>query len=51
VSMNLTYTMIPALNFDSIMSHPVFRSKLNALLYVCQDQVSHIKRRLVEQTT
>jgi hypothetical protein len=27
----------------SCMSHPVFRQKLNAFLYVCQDQVSHIK--------
>jgi hypothetical protein len=26
------------------VSHPVFRPKLNAFLYVCQDQVSHIKR-------
>jgi hypothetical protein len=26
------------------LSHPVFRSKLNAFFYVCQDQVSHIKR-------
>jgi hypothetical protein len=25
------------------LSHPVFRPKLNAFLYVCQDQVSHIK--------
>jgi hypothetical protein len=30
------------------LSHPVFRSKLNAFLYVCQDQVSHIKRQIVE---
>jgi hypothetical protein len=28
---------------EPIVSHPVFRSKLNAFLYVCQDQVSHIK--------
>jgi hypothetical protein len=26
------------------LSHLVFRPKLNAFLYVCQDQVSHIKR-------
>ncbi len=26
-----------------LLSHPVFRPKLNAFLYVCQDQVSHIK--------
>jgi hypothetical protein len=32
----------------SCMSHPVFRPKLNAFLYVCQDQVSHIKRQIVE---
>jgi hypothetical protein len=25
------------------VSHLVFRPKLNAFLYVCQDQVSHIK--------
>jgi hypothetical protein len=25
------------------LSHPVFTPKLNAFLYVCQDQVSHIK--------
>jgi hypothetical protein len=25
------------------VSHPVFRTKLNAFIYVCQDQVSHIK--------
>jgi hypothetical protein len=25
------------------LSHLVFRPKLNAFLYVCQDQVSHIK--------
>jgi hypothetical protein len=31
-------------NFQQLMSHPVFRPKLNAFLYVCQDQVSHIKR-------
>jgi hypothetical protein len=30
------------------LSHPVFRPKLNAFLYVCQDQVSHIKRQMVE---
>jgi hypothetical protein len=30
------------------VSHPVFRPKLNAFLYVCQDQVSHIKRQRVE---
>jgi hypothetical protein len=30
------------------MSRPVFRLKLNAFLYVCQDQVSHIKRQIVE---
>jgi hypothetical protein len=28
---------------DGGLSHPVFRPKLNAFLYVCQDQVSHIK--------
>jgi hypothetical protein len=27
------------------MSHPVVRPKLNAFLYVCQDQLSHIKRQ------
>jgi hypothetical protein len=26
------------------LSHPVLRQKLNAFLYVCQDQFSHIKR-------
>jgi hypothetical protein len=31
-----------------LMSHPVFRPKLNAFLYVYQDQVSHIKRQIVE---
>jgi hypothetical protein len=25
------------------LSHPVFRPKLNVFLYVCRDQVSHIK--------
>jgi hypothetical protein len=30
------------------MSHPVFRLELNAFLYVCQDQVSRIKRQIVE---
>jgi hypothetical protein len=30
------------------LSHPVFRLKLNAFLYVCQDEVSHIKRQIVE---
>jgi hypothetical protein len=30
------------------MSHPIFRPKLNAFLYVCQDQVSHIKRQIVK---
>jgi hypothetical protein len=30
------------------MSRPVFRLKLNAFLYVCQDQVSRIKRQIVE---
>jgi hypothetical protein len=33
---------------DGYMSHPVFRPKLNAFLYVCQDQVLHIKRQIVE---
>jgi hypothetical protein len=31
-----------------MVSHPVFRPKLNAFLYVYQDQVSHIKRQIVE---
>jgi hypothetical protein len=26
-----------------LLSHPVFRPKLNAFLYVCQDQVSQLK--------
>jgi hypothetical protein len=30
------------------LSHPVFRPKLNAFHYACQDQVSHIKRQIVE---
>jgi hypothetical protein len=30
------------------LSHPVFKPKLNAFLYVCQDQVSHIKWQIVE---
>jgi hypothetical protein len=30
-------------NGEGILSHPIFRSKLNAFLYVCQDQASHIK--------
>jgi hypothetical protein len=30
------------------VSHPVFRPKLNAFLYVWQDQISHIKRQIVE---
>jgi hypothetical protein len=30
------------------LSQPVFRLKLNAFLYVCQDEVSHIKRQIVE---
>jgi hypothetical protein len=32
----------------TLVSHPVFMPKLNAFLYVCQDQVSHIKREIVE---
>jgi hypothetical protein len=31
-----------------IMSHLVLRSKLNAFLYVCQNQFSHIKRQIVK---
>jgi hypothetical protein len=30
------------------VSHPIFRPKLKAFLYVCQDQVSHIKRQIME---
>jgi hypothetical protein len=30
------------------LSHPVSRPKLNAYLYVCQDQVSYIKRQIVK---
>jgi hypothetical protein len=30
------------------LSHPVFRPKLNAFFHVCQEQVSHIKRQIVE---
>jgi hypothetical protein len=33
---------------DWVLSHPVFRPKMNAFLYVCQDLVSHIKRQIVE---
>jgi hypothetical protein len=32
----------------SQLSHLVLRSKLNAVLYVCQDQFSHIKRQIVK---
>jgi hypothetical protein len=32
----------------SQVSHPVFMLKLNAFLYVWQDQFSHIKRQIVE---
>jgi hypothetical protein len=33
---------------NGIISHLVFRPKLNALFYVCRDQVSHIKQQIVE---
>jgi hypothetical protein len=29
--------------FNIVVSHTVLRPKLNVYLYVCQDQVSHIK--------
>jgi hypothetical protein len=35
-------------DFISKVSHPVFRLNLNAFLYVCEDQVLHIKRQIVE---
>jgi hypothetical protein len=35
-------------NPTGVVSHPVFTPKLNAFLYVCQDQVSYIKRQIVE---
>jgi hypothetical protein len=33
---------------EPLVSHPVSRPKLNTFLYVCQDQVSHIKRQIVK---
>jgi hypothetical protein len=40
---------IPQPNWGyGVVSHPVFMPKLNAFLYVCQDQVSHTKRQIVE---
>jgi hypothetical protein len=42
---HLMATMRKQINFIHVLlSHPVFRPNLNAFLYVCQDQVSHIKR-------
>jgi hypothetical protein len=40
--------MVGAPGPPAALSHPVLGPKLNAFLYECQDQVSHIKRQVVK---